>query len=248
MLVMVRINPVTPFFVFMGLTTISVVSALPMLAAQPAVMKKNSFTIVDSCGIGQSAGSYQPCTYFYDSLSAMSKDKYGDKLTSWFKVKAILAKSAEKDGYAPPNQGMAFINTLSGNAIVKDFSPSILGSAKALGVNYVISFYLLRSDVKFESSYNVGFMGFGGGSKQTWRPVFELQYTIGNASTGKVIEQGILNGEDIVAENKSSFNAFGLSGAAKGGYNVDTTKLQMAIADSAAKQLLEKFNAVLASR
>jgi len=211
---------------------------------------KNSFVVVDSCpsaAQSQSSGQYAPCTYFYDSITAMTKEKYGDKQKPWFKVKAGVAKYAEKEGYAPPNGGMTFINTLSGNAIIKDFADSINSSSKSLGINYVVSFYLLRSDVKFDSSYNVGFMGFGGGSKVKWTPIFELQYKITNSTNGKIVDQGVLTGDKIVAEDKDTFNAFSFSGVAKGGSDTDTTKLQMAIADSAAKQLLEKYEAITAA-
>jgi len=222
-------------------------------AAKPAktsanAISKGAFVVVDSCPAQaaiQSSGTYQPCTYFYDSFAAMSKDKFGDKSRSWFKVKALLSKAVEKEGFAPANQGMSFINSLSGNALIKDFADPINSSAKLLSLNYVISFYLLRSDVKFDSSYSIGFMGFGGGSKNTWTPIFDLQYKIFNLKTGSIVDQGVLTGDKIVAENKDSFNAFDFSGVAKGSNSIDTTKLQMAIADSAAKQLLEKLGGLI---
>lgn len=210
-------------------------------------MQKNSFVIVDSCPAAvalQSSGQFVPCTYFYDSVISIAKQKYGDKQRPWFPVKALVAKSAEKSGFASANQGMSFLNSLSGNAIIRDLSGSINSSSKSLGINYVVSFNLLRSEVKMDTSVNVGFMGFGGGSKITWTPHFELQYQIANASTGKVVESGVISGEQIVAEDRTRFNAFSLSGAVKGTRDTDTTKLQMAIADSAAKQLVEKIGLV----
>ena len=227
--------------------SVSAVCLGPAALATPKTAKtpfdRDSFVIVNSCPANAnttSSGYYQPCTYFYDSISAMSKEKFGKKDKSWFKVKAQVSKAVEKDGFAPANQGMSFLNTLAGNSLIKDFAEQINAAAKSQGINYVVSFYLLRSEVKFDYSVNIGFMGFGGGTKTTWTPIFDLEYTITNAVNGKILDKGVLTGDKIVAQDKTTFGAFSF-GNVKSGSNPDTTKLQMAIADSAAKQLLEKI-------
>lgn len=219
-------------------------------AKSKTTLDKGSFVIVNSCPANSqttSSGYYQPCTYFYDSLTAMSKEKFGKKDKSWFKVKAQVSKAVEKDGYAPANQGMSFLNTLAGNSLIKDFAEQINSASKSQGINYVVSFYLLRSDVKFDYSYSMGFMGFGGGAKTTWTPIFDLEYTITNALNGKILDRGVLNGEKIVSQDKTTFGVFNF-GNVKSGSNPDTTKLQMAIADSAAKQLIERIDEVSAEK